>query len=85
MQENALDFVRYVLSQICKEQDQVSVEMKTDDQGTVIFIRIADADMGKLIGKGGQNIAALRTLVRVIGARDEQKVSIKVLEPGDPA
>jgi len=44
---------------------------------------VAEADMGKLIGKSGQTISALRTLVRIIGARENERINLKVLEPAE--
>lgn len=78
--EDTVDFVRFILSQLCKESEQVSVEVGKDDRGTIITVHVAESDMGKLIGKKGQNISAVRTLVRVMGAREGEKVSLKVIE-----
>ncbi len=80
IKDQTADFIRYILEQICQEKEAISVEEKVDDQGIIFFIRVAGEDMGKLIGRGGQNISALRTLVRVMGARDGQKIAIKVLD-----
>ena len=79
--KTATDFVRYVLEQICEFKDAIDVQHKVDDLGVLITITVAEADMGKLIGKNGQTISALRTLVRIIGARDSERVNLKVLEP----
>ncbi len=80
MLEKAVDFVRYVLEQICQEKDSIVVESSTDERGAIISIKVAEADMGKVIGKAGQNIASLRALVRIIGSRENQRISIKVLD-----
>ena len=79
-QDNAVVFVQHVLEQICSNKEAVSIEVKTDDRGTVIFVTVAGEDMGKLIGKRGQNVSALRSLVRVIGARENERLSLKVVE-----
>jgi len=79
--KNAADFVRYVLEQLCEHKDQINVDANKDDLGILVTVTVADADMGKLIGKQGQTITSLRTLVRIIGARDGERVNLKVLEP----
>ena len=79
---DAIVFLRFILAQLCKESDEVVVDVDKDDRGTVIVVRVAGTDMGKLIGKKGQNISAIRTLVRVMGAREGEKVSLKVVEIG---
>ena len=79
--KNAADFVRYILEQLCEHKDQINVEANRDDLGILVTVTVADEDMGKLIGKQGQTISSLRTLVRIIGARDSERVNLKVLEP----
>ncbi|MCF7812077.1 KH domain-containing protein [Candidatus Gracilibacteria bacterium] len=79
--ESVLDFLRYVLEQICDHKSDISLEQTEDSLGTLISIRVNDEDMGKLIGKNGQTISALRLLCRSIGARNGQRVNLKVLEP----
>ena len=73
-----VDFVRYILEELCDDKDSISLEASEDDLGVLITIQVAESDMGKLIGKQGQNIGALRTLVRVMGARTEQRVNLKI-------
>lgn len=81
--KTATDFVRYTLEQICEHKDLIEVEHKVDDLGVLITVTVAEADMGKLIGKNGQTISALRTLIRIIGARDNERINLKVLEPAE--
>ena len=81
--KTATDFVRYTLEQICEHKDSIEVEHKVDDLGVLITVTVAEADMGKLIGKNGQTISALRTLIRIIGARDNERINLKVLEPAE--
>lgn len=81
--KTATDFVKYTLEQICEHKDSIEVEHKVDDLGVLISVTVAEADMGKLIGKSGQTISALRTLVRIIGARDNERINLKVLEPAE--
>jgi uncharacterized protein len=79
--KNALEFVRYVLEQFCESKESIELESSVDELGVLITIRIAESDMGRLIGKQGQTISALRTLVRIIGARENERINLKVLEP----
>lgn len=79
-----VDFVRYVLEQLVEDKDQLFVESKVDELGILITIKVSDRDMGKLIGKNGQTIKSVRTLLRVIGGAANQRVNLKVLEPDAP-
>lgn len=82
MSENtkALEFVRYIVQQLCEHPDDLNITQSEDPKGTLISIEAHDEDMGKIIGKKGQMISALRLLVKAIGARTNQRINIKVLE-----
>tara|TARA_Y100000310_G_C20645788_1_gene796484 strand:- start:348 stop:617 length:270 start_codon:yes stop_codon:yes gene_type:complete len=76
------DFLKYVLEALCDDLDQLSIEQQRDDLGILLTVKVSDSDMGKLIGKSGQTIKALRTLLRIIGGNANERVNLKVLEPG---
>ena len=74
----AVDFVRYVLQQICTVQDSIDITSTDDDRGTLLTVKVAEADMGRLIGKDGQTISALRTLLSILSARESVRYFLKV-------
>ena len=76
-----LSFLTYVLESIVDDRDQLIIEGKTDELGILLTVRVSDRDMGKLIGKGGQTVKALRTLLRIIGGNTQQRINLKILEP----
>ncbi|MDD4319791.1 MAG: KH domain-containing protein [Candidatus Peribacteraceae bacterium] len=75
------EFLKYVLESLVEDKDQLSIEPTVDDLGILLTVRVSDRDMGKLIGKSGQTVKALRTLLRIIGGANEQRVNLKILEP----
>lgn len=75
------DFLSYVLEAICDDVDQLHIDQIRDDMGVLLTVKVSDKDMGKLIGKSGQTIKALRTLLRIIGGNANERVNLKVLEP----
>ncbi len=75
------EFVKTVLAMLVEDKDQLFVECKQDELGILITVKVSDKDMGKLIGKSGQTIKSMRTLLRVIGGASNQRVNLKVLEP----
>jgi predicted RNA-binding protein YlqC (UPF0109 family) len=79
------DFAKMVLTMLVEDKDHLIVESKADDLGILITVRVSARDMGKLIGKSGQTIKSLRTLLRVIGGTVNQRVNLKVLEPEQAA
>ena len=78
-----LDFLTFVLSSLVEDHDEMKVEGRIDDLGILLTVQVSARDMGKLIGKGGQTVKALRTLIRVIGGNSSQRINIKILEPGE--
>ncbi len=76
-----LSFLRYVLESIVEDRDQLEITSVIDDLGVLHTVKVSERDMGKLIGKGGQTVKALRTLLRIIGGNAKQRINLKILEP----
>jgi predicted RNA-binding protein YlqC (UPF0109 family) len=76
-----LSFLRYVLESIVEDKDQLDITSTVDDLGVLHTVKVSERDMGKLIGKGGQTVKALRTLLRIIGGNAQQRINLKILEP----
>jgi uncharacterized protein len=76
-----LAFLTYVLESIVEDKDSLKVDSKIDELGILLTVQVGDKDMGKLIGKGGQTVKALRSLLRIIGGNINQRINLKVLEP----
>ncbi len=69
--------VEFVARQIAEKPDEVQVNAFERGHGTIaIKVKMADEDMGRLIGKAGRNIEALRTLVRVASLRERKRVFV---------
>lgn len=66
---------------LVEEKEQLKIEGKIDEQGVLLTVQVSAKDMGKLIGRGGQTVRALRTLLRIIGGNANQRINLKVLEP----
>lgn len=75
------EFLKYVLESIIDDLDQLVIEQQEDELGILLTVSVSDTDMGKLIGKSGQTIKALRTLLRIVGGNVDKRVNLKVLEP----
>jgi hypothetical protein len=76
-----LIFLRYVLESLVDDRDELHVEGQRDNLGILLTVRVSENDMGKLIGKGGQTVKALRTLLRIIGGNTNERINLKILEP----
>ena len=75
------DFVEFVVKQIVNNPADVKVERKIDEMGVLITLDVNPEDMGMIIGREGATAKALRTLLRVIGAKNNARVNLKINEP----
>lgn len=75
------EFVEYVVKQIVNHPEDVKVDRKIDEMGVLITLDVHPEDMGMIIGREGATAKALRTLLRVIGARNNARVNLKINEP----
>jgi predicted RNA-binding protein YlqC (UPF0109 family) len=75
----AADLVEYVAKSLVDEPDAVTVEVVNGEDGLVIELHVAEADMGKVIGRNGSVAKALRTLLKVTSARSGEPVSLEII------
>jgi len=78
---NDKEFLDYVVKSLVDNPDKVSVERKVDEMGVLLTLNLDPADMGYVIGRKGQNARAIRTLLRLVGARNNAHVNLKINEP----
>lgn len=74
-------FLEYVLKNLLDEPQKLVLTRKVDDLGVLLEVQVSPVDMGKLIGKEGQTAKALRVLLRLIGAKKNERINLKILEP----
>lgn len=77
------DLVVFIVESLVDEPDEVQVVEVRNRASTVVELAVAAPDMGRVIGKGGRVIDAIRTLVQVRAAKDGKRVELELLEAGD--
>jgi uncharacterized protein len=75
------EFVEYVVKALVDNPDKVKVERRVDEMGVLMTLDVAAEDMGKIIGRDGATAKALRTLLRVVGMKNNARVNLKINEP----
>jgi predicted RNA-binding protein YlqC (UPF0109 family) len=80
-EQNDLSFVEFIVKSIVDHPDDVKLDRRVDEMGVLITLTVNPSDMGQVIGKEGSTAKALRTLLRVIGARNNSRVNLKINEP----
>jgi predicted RNA-binding protein YlqC (UPF0109 family) len=75
------EFLEYIVKNVVDNPDAVKVTREVDERGVLIVLDVAPEDMGMIIGRQGSTAKAIRTLLRVIGARSNARVNLKINEP----
>jgi predicted RNA-binding protein YlqC (UPF0109 family) len=75
------DLLAYLARALVDDPDAVSVSSFTEDDGTVVLeLQVAPDDTGKVIGRGGRTVAALRTVVKAASVKEQKRVLVDVLD-----
>ncbi len=80
-QSHDVEFVEYVVKSIVDHPDDVKLDRTIDEMGVLITLTVNPEDMGQIIGRQGATAKSIRTLLRVIGARNNARVNLKINEP----
>lgn len=75
------EFVEYVVKAMVDHPEDVRCERTVDEMGVLITLHVNPADMGQIIGRQGNTAHSLRTLLRVVGAKNNARVNLKIYEP----
>ena len=75
------DFVDYVVKAIVNNPEAVSSERTIDERGVLITLKVDQRDMGTVIGREGKTVVAIRKLLKVVGAKNNARVNLKIYEP----
>lgn len=79
--EQDQEFVEYIVKALVDHPDDVRTERVVDEMGVLITLHINPEDMGQVIGRMGQTAKAIRTLLRVVGAKRKARVNLKIYDP----
>lgn len=81
MNDNSVEFLDYVVKELVDNPDSVHVERTVDEMGVLLTLDVHKDDMGKIIGRKGATAKAIRTLLRVVGMKNNARVNMKINEP----
>ena len=80
-QENDVQFLDFVIKSLVDNPSDVKVARTVDEMGVLLTLSVNPADMGKIIGRMGNTAKAVRTLLRVVGMKNNARVNLKINEP----
>ncbi len=75
------EFIEFIAKQLVDEPDKVVVEESSVDEQTIaLTLKVDGNDIGKVIGKKGKNVQAMRTLLTAVGAKGKHRATLQILD-----
>ena len=74
------ELLTYIVQNLVEKPDEVSVTEREANGETVFEVRVADGDMGKVIGRQGRIAKEIRTVIRSYAQRTGEKVSVDIVD-----
>ena len=74
------ELVEYLAKNLVENPDAVSVEAIEDEKTTTLRLKVAQTDLGRVIGKQGRNVEAMRTVLHAAAAKSGRRAELEILE-----
>ena len=75
------EFLELIVKAIVSKPDQVQAERTVDERGVLLTLKVDPSDMGYVIGRRGQTAQAIRTLLKIVGTKNNARVNLKIYDP----
>ena len=75
------EFLEFLVKSIVDHPEDVQVERKIDEMGVLLSLRVNRQDMGQVVGREGSTAKAIRSLLRIVGVKNNARVNLKIEEP----
>lgn len=79
--ERDQQFLEYVIKALVDKPEEVKINRVVDEMGVLLTLSVSQDDMGKVIGRSGATAKAIRTVLRVVGMKNNARVNLKIEEP----
>lgn len=81
MEDQDKKFLETIVKAIVGKPENISVERTVDEMGVLLTLKVDQEDMGYVIGRKGQTAQAIRTLLKIVGAKNNARVNLKIYDP----
>jgi len=78
------NLLEFILNHLVEHPEDVEVTEESNDLGVLLNVKVNPEDMGRVIGKQGRIIKAIRKIVQVKAAMDNQRVRVELIEDLEP-
>ena len=81
--ENSADqaFLEFLVKSIVDHPNDVTIERKVDEMGVLLSLRVHPQDMGQVVGRQGATAKAIRSLLRIVGVKNNARINLRIEEP----
>lgn len=74
-------FLDFLVKSLVDNPNDVKINRTVDEMGVLLTLDVNPSDMGKIIGREGNTAKAIRTLLRIVGMKNNSRVNLKISEP----
>ena len=74
------EILETIILSLVEDKTTVTIEEKSDEKTIFFEVKVADKDMGKVIGKEGKVAKSIRTVMKAVASKERKKVSIEFVE-----
>ena len=74
------EFLKVIISNLVENRDQVEITKKEEEKQTIFEVRVANEDMGKVIGRQGRLAKSIRTVMKSVAAKEHKKVLVEFID-----
>lgn len=75
------EFLEYLVKSLVDHPDDVKVDRKVDEMGVLLSLHVNPMDMGQVVGRQGMTAKSIRSLLRIVGVKNNARVNLKIEEP----
>ncbi len=77
---NSIALIEYIVVNLVENPDDVRIDQIEGDEENVVELRVADSDVGKVIGKNGSVARSLRTLLSALGTKEQKNYILEIID-----
>ncbi len=75
------EFLEYLVKSLVDHPEDVKIDRKVDEMGVLLTLRVNPVDMGQVVGRQGATAKAIRSLLRIVGVKNNTRLNLKIEEP----
>ena len=74
------EILETIISTLVSDKDSVTINQIDGEQSIIFEVRVAEADMGKVIGRQGVIAKSIRTIMKAVASKENKRVSVEFLD-----